>query len=314
MEPFGNKNKEVSRVEQGEMTRAMRRGCTRIGLGLLAYMMCLLVVGSVIQIVLEWVFPGSLDNTWVVMVENDLVTYGLGPVVLWLILRPLPTADPVNRGMTPKRMGKLTLEAIGLMYGGELVTTGLIALINTLSGRETGDLLQSATEDMSAGMMFLFMVLIAPICEELIFRRILFRRLLPMGENFAILMSALAFSLFHCNLFQAVYAFAIGVLFGCIIVKTGRLRYTVALHMILNFLGSVVVVLVSPYEMAATAFYLLLYVLMAVGLVIFCMDCKSLFRNRPSLPECGKAAFTSWGMLLFVILFAILSVVIIFYV
>jgi membrane protease YdiL (CAAX protease family) len=314
MEPFGNKNKEVSRVEQGEMTRAMRRGCTRIGLGLVAYMMCLLVVGSVIQIVLELAQPGILNNSWVVMVENDLVTYGLGPLVLWLILRPLPTADPTSRGMTPKRMGKLILEAIGLMYGGELLTTGLISFINQVTARETGNLLESATEDMSAGMMFLFMVLIAPICEELIFRRILFRRLLPMGENFAILMSALAFSLFHCNLFQAVYAFALGVLFGCVIVKTGRLRYTVALHMILNFLGSVVVVLVTPYDTLSTIYYIVLMLLMLTGLVIFCMDCKSLFRNRPSLPECGKAAFTSWGMLLFVILFAILSVVIIFYV
>jgi membrane protease YdiL (CAAX protease family) len=277
-------------------------------------MMCLLVVGTVIQIVMEMVHPGILDNGWVSMLENDLVTYGLGPLVLWLILRPLPTAAPVNRGVTPKRMGKLILEAIGLMYGAELLTTGLIRFITWSTGRETGNLLESVTEDMSAGLMFLSMVLVAPICEELIFRRILFRRLLPMGENFAILMSALAFSLFHCNLFQAVYAFALGVLFGCVIVKTGRLRYTVALHMILNFLGSVVVVLVTPYDTLSTIYYIVLMLLMITGLVIFFRDCKSLFRNRPSLPECGKAAFTSWGMLLFVVLFAILSVVIIFYV
>jgi membrane protease YdiL (CAAX protease family) len=248
------------------------------------------------------------------MVENDLVTYGVGPLVLWLILRPLPVADVPQRGLTPKRMGKLVLEAIGLMYGTELLTTALVRLLTTVTGQETGNLLESATEDMNPGMMLLFMVIIAPICEELIFRRLIFRRLLPMGANFAILMSALAFSLFHCNLYQALYAFALGVLFGCVIVKTGRVRYTMILHMILNFLGSVVVALVNPYETLSSIYYVVLMVVMVLGLVIFFRDWKGLFHNRPSLPGCGKAAFTSWGMLLFVILFALLSVVIIFYV
>jgi membrane protease YdiL (CAAX protease family) len=277
-------------------------------------MMCLLVLGSVVQIALELIFPGSLENNWVVMVENDLITYGVGPLVLWLILRPLPVADGPERGLTPKRMGKLVLEAIGLMYGAELLTTLVVNLLTVATGRETGNLLESATEDLSAGMMFLFMVLIAPVCEELIFRRLIFRRLLPMGENFAIVMSALAFSLFHCNLYQAVYAFALGVLFGSVVVKTGRIRYTILLHMILNFLGSVVVVLVTASETLSSIYYVVLMVLMVVGLVIFFRDWKSLFQNRPSLPGCYRAAFTSWGMLTFVILFSILSVVVIFFV
>jgi hypothetical protein len=72
--------------------------------------------------------------------------------------------------------------------------------------------------------------------------------------------------------------------------------------------------LVTASETLSSIYYVVLMVLMVVGLVIFFRDWKSLFQNRPSLPGCYRAAFTSWGMLTFVILFSILSVVVIFFV
>ena len=47
------------------------------------------------------------------------------------------------------------------------------------------------------------------------------------------------FGLFHGNLNQFVYAFVLGLCFGFIYVKTGNIRYTIGLHMLVNFLGSV---------------------------------------------------------------------------
>ena len=47
------------------------------------------------------------------------------------------------------------------------------------------------------------------------------------------------FALFDGNFNQFVYAFTLGVFWGFICVKTGRLIYTVALHMTVNFLGSI---------------------------------------------------------------------------
>lgn len=53
------------------------------------------------------------------------------------------------------------------------------------------------------------------------------------------LFSGLMFGLFHGNLNQFVYAFVLGLCFGFIYVKTGNIRYTIGLHMLVNFLGSV---------------------------------------------------------------------------
>ena len=48
------------------------------------------------------------------------------------------------------------------------------------------------------------------------------------------------FVLFHMNLFQFFYAFGLGLVFAYIYTRTGRLRYSVILHSIINFMGSVV--------------------------------------------------------------------------
>ena len=51
------------------------------------------------------------------------------------------------------------------------------------------------------------------------------------------LLSGLMFGLFHGNLNQFIYAFALGVFFAFIYVKTGNIKITIALHMLINFVG-----------------------------------------------------------------------------
>ena len=58
----------------------------------------------------------------------------------------------------------------------------------------------------------------------------------------AVAVSSVAFGLFHGNLYQLFYATGLGFVLGYIYAKTGKLRYTVAIHMIINFLGSVVAI------------------------------------------------------------------------
>lgn len=79
----------------------------------------------------------------------------------------------------------------------------------------------------------------APIVEEYVFRKLIIDRTVQYGQATAILLSGLMFALFHGNFNQFVYAFTLGVFWGFIYVKTGRLIYTVALHMTVNFLGSI---------------------------------------------------------------------------
>ena len=90
----------------------------------------------------------------------------------------------------------------------------------------------------------LFIGLLAPVCEEWIFRKEIISRLRRYGEKTAIIFSALAFALFHMNVFQFFYAFGLGLMFGYVYTRTSRLRYSVAMHMLINLNGSVLAPLV----------------------------------------------------------------------
>ena len=48
------------------------------------------------------------------------------------------------------------------------------------------------------------------------------------------------FGLFHGNLNQFIYAFVLGVFLAFLYVKTGNLKITIALHMLINFMGGAV--------------------------------------------------------------------------
>lgn len=52
-------------------------------------------------------------------------------------------------------------------------------------------------------------------------------------------MSAFLFALFHGNLNQFAYAFVLGLFWGFLYSKTGSVKYTIWMHMCINFLGSV---------------------------------------------------------------------------
>ena len=54
------------------------------------------------------------------------------------------------------------------------------------------------------------------------------------------MVSGLMFGLFHGNLNQFVYAFVLGLFLAFLYVKTGNLKITIALHMMINFVGGIV--------------------------------------------------------------------------
>jgi len=85
----------------------------------------------------------------------------------------------------------------------------------------------------------LFVVILAPILEEIFFRKILCGKLLPYGDLVAITVPSAIFALCHGNFFQLFYAFLIGVILSYIYLRTGKLRYTIIIHTILNLIFGV---------------------------------------------------------------------------
>ncbi len=84
--------------------------------------------------------------------------------------------------------------------------------------------------------------ILAPIVEEMIFRKLLIDRVVKYGEWTAILTSGIMFGLFHGNFQQCFFAGLIGGLFAYIYIRTGKIWATMLLHATLNLMTSVVTV------------------------------------------------------------------------
>lgn len=145
----------------------------------------------------------------------------------------------------PWGMGKLSaclVVAMGIGLAGGLVGR-LVELLKPLN--DGGSQLEDMISHSPIWMNVLVIVIMAPIVEELFFRKLLMDRMLGFGEMPAIFMSGLMFGLAHGNFSQFFYAFGLGLMFAYIYAKTGKVGYTIACHMIFNFLGGVIVDLLS---------------------------------------------------------------------
>lgn len=87
-----------------------------------------------------------------------------------------------------------------------------------------------------------FVIAVMPaICEELIYRGVLFRGYRKSGAWIAVLLTAFLFGMMHMNLNQFSYAFVMGIFFALLIEVTGSILPTVLLHVYIN--GRSVIVL-----------------------------------------------------------------------
>lgn len=158
--------------------------------------------------------------------------------ILFLLLKKWVPAERIER----RRMkaGQYVLSVIicfGLAYAANIVGNILTSLIGSASNHAVQNPMQVMVGDLSPWMILLYMVICAPIMEELIFRKLLVDRAVRYGQGVAVLVSGLMFGLFHGNLNQFAYAAAIGMFLAFLYVKTGNIKITISIHMLVNFVG-----------------------------------------------------------------------------
>lgn len=80
-------------------------------------------------------------------------------------------------------------------------------------------------------------VVIAPVIEEILFRGIIMHGLMRNYRSwYAVLLSAILFSVFHLNPWQMTYTFFLGLLLGWIMVRTRSLPLAILVHALNNLL------------------------------------------------------------------------------
>lgn len=216
--------------------RRVKSVFSRIGAG-----MCLMVViwyalATVLSGMLYQVLHTTNLPNWAVYVASDTPLYLVAMPLAVLIMGKLSVIETRKFDMKPGQFFKLLIMCFPLMYGGSLIGNMLASL---LSGGKASNSVSDLAMQFDVWNV-VFLVILGPLFEEWIFRKELISRTRKYGEKTAIVFSALFFALVHMNLFQFFYAFALGLMFGYVYVRTSKLRYSVAMHMIVNFMGGVV--------------------------------------------------------------------------
>ena len=78
---------------------------------------------------------------------------------------------------------------------------------------------------------------LVPVMEEFAFRGVLLSHLRPFGSGFAIVGSALVFSLVHLDFSNVIFALVAGLVFGFLYDRTGNLWVSIAIHSLNNALA-----------------------------------------------------------------------------
>lgn len=179
-----------------------------------------------------------------------IILYILGFPILWLMNRKIPRISLERKKLGFGNFLSYFLIGIFAMQAGAYISSLLSSRLGELfpnSELET-DSVQSFINDTPIWLIFLVVVVIGPIFEELMFRRILLDRLSLYGNRLAITVTSVTFGLFHGNLEQLVYATALGFVLGIVYIESGNIKYSIALHCLINLFGTFPSLLLQYFE------------------------------------------------------------------
>ena len=215
-----------------------RQSLNRFGAAFFALLAITEVLQYGTQVILEKTNPAILEHPAFILVLSVVPVYFFAlPVCVAILGKSGNNAPAEQKSLSFPRFLLATVISFGVSSIGNCIGNILTQLFSLVSGAPlTNPLIEIVTESNSA-LLFITTLIIAPIGEELIFRRLIVNHTRQYGEKFAVLLSGAMFAAFHTNIFQIPYAFLLGAVFAYIYIKTNKLRYTIILHAIINFFG-----------------------------------------------------------------------------
>ena len=198
-----------------------------------------ILASIIIQMFFPWIVNADLILSIVNYAISFLGIYCIATPIAMLAIKPLPKVRPYEESMKLSHLLAAFCICFTFMQVGSSFSSVLLAVVEKFTGQSPANPVESS---LSTGNMILNAVLVGiafPILEEVVFRKVLCNRLLPLGEKKAIVISAAIFGLIHGNLYQFAYAFLLGLVFGYVYVKTGKIIYTIVFHCIINLYSGV---------------------------------------------------------------------------
>lgn len=241
---YNNKNPFGRDSYSALMIKDARRDFSRFHLGILFYIISAYVISLIVDVVIL-IFAGDvyetlINNVYYQWIMGVLPMYAVGLPILFFTVRKMPKTTLQKSKLSATEFIIIFLIAQTLMAVGNTIGTTLNGFFGSIKGEEITNSTSELIENSPIWLTVVIAVIIGPIIEEFIFRKLMLDRLSRYGAAIAIIVSGVSFGLFHGNFYQFFYAALLGMLLAFVTIKTGNWLYSVLLHVIINFFGSVV--------------------------------------------------------------------------
>ena len=313
---------ENSPEKQPSLKAGYKRLCIRLGLMIIV----IFVSRGVSTILLSLLRPNleylGATGAYLVQTAFSLVFLYFIPMIATALLLKTPVRE-MNKNIykKPKYFGR-ALGMFPAFYSLAIIVNLLTMWITSLfKSTNFNDSFNTVNELSSPNftcgiILFVQMVVIAPLFEEFWFRGMVLESLRPYGNGVAIFISAFLFGLTHANFAQFFYAALMGIFLGYIAVSTKSVVTTTIIHAIFNsFSASVLLLLTdtSVQEFLSLAFrgvtgeftpavvvYIVVVLIMlltaAVGLVMACFKLAKIKKYKVPVVQEELSAKKRWAI------------------
>lgn len=290
------------------MEREHKKVFNRLGISLFLITVVVNLVQFVMSQLIQRFIPEFARSSWYVYSMLIVSFYLIGAPLFYLMVRNI-SVEKTEAGRSLKWYEFICLLVMCLtaMYIFNIIGT----MINYILGMMTGNMNLNPLNNVIGEIDVLPTILIAgiasPIVEELVFRKVLLERLRKYGDVVAILVSGLCFGLYHGNIAQFLYASALGFIFAYVVVRTGRIHYTIALHICINILGTGILPQIVKMGTIATmmvGFAVIGIIMIGIVLFILAFALKKIKFEKGAevLEHPLKTVWLNAGMILFVLI------------
>lgn len=310
-----------------DLVRARRH--VGIGAFAVAFMFVLTVVAQIFGNAVVMIFyPALAENDWYLWALSGLPMYFFAMPVCYLIMRLVPASAPQKKKTHPLTWAGFLCLCFAVTVFANILGQYFSNWFSNLTGLQIENELQEMTSNTSFVVNLIFVGILAPIFEELFYRKAVIDRLRRYGDMPAILISGLAFGLVHGNFNQVFYTVAVGILLSFIYVHTGNVLYTISIHAAFNLIGGVYTTEIVrrvgetliPAEgdvigiVMVAAYAIFTVVALIVGVIFLIVNigrfCRSLKKGEETLTlgEWIKVIFLNPGVWVFIVMIAILFI------
>lgn len=280
--------------------KEIKRKARRLGVFMVAHQLVFqigtLVVMFVLLAALNMMKMTCLEDA-LTLIASDLMQLAAGVffLVFYLANRKIIKEKPMEKKpCSPVFFGKCLLA----IFAVNMILSMGDSFLKKLTGFSLGVPMEG-TASINPVILFLTVAVFPAIVEELLYRGVLYRYLRGHGVQFAAIASSVIFGLAHMNFLQLIFATFLGVVCCYIYEATGKLRYSMLLHLLNNS----VLVLFSVLPLSGQS---IAAIETAMGMVSIVVAVVYLVKRRglktDLAPETGKSClyfFTSVPMVIF---------------